>query len=81
MPERVDAHQDAKGCVECHGRVSGMITLPFYAFYSFVRGVLRLVFLYKMAVFYLSGEVADVVPYVDLFWVVIVAGSIAVSIL
>ncbi|CAL4927863.1 unnamed protein product [Urochloa decumbens] len=61
-------------------RVYGALSPPFYVLYTLVRGVAGPFFLLKMAVFYLSGQAVDVIPWwVRISWIVVVGTAIAVS--
>lgn len=63
-------------------RVCRILSPPFYALYSVVRGLVGPVFVYKMVVFYVSGAADEVIPrWVWVSWVVVVVMAISVSIL
>ncbi|XAR51971.1 hypothetical protein NMG60_11006784 [Bertholletia excelsa] len=63
-------------------KVYDLLSPPFYAFYSVVRGVAGPLFMYQMTMFYLSGMADDVIPrWVWVSWVVVVVMAISVSIL
>nr|XP_043608570.1 TLC domain-containing protein At5g14285-like [Erigeron canadensis] len=63
-------------------KVFELICVPFYVFYSVVRGLVAPVFVYKMIVFYSSGVADDVVPKrVWVSWMFVVVSAISVSIL
>ncbi|CAI0457440.1 unnamed protein product [Linum tenue] len=71
-----------KGDSKLAARVYRLLSPPFYAFYSVVRGVLGPVFMYKMGEFYWSGVADGVVPrWIWVSWMVVVIGAISVSIL
>ncbi|GMN42681.1 hypothetical protein TIFTF001_011908 [Ficus carica] len=59
-----------------------LLSPPFYALYSLVRGFAGPYFLYQMAAFYLSGAADTVIPrWVWVSWIVVVFTAISVSIL
>lgn len=63
-------------------QVFDVLSPPFYAFYSVVRGLFGPFFVYKMMGFYLSGEADDVIPrWVWVSWIFVVVAAISVSIL
>lgn len=63
-------------------KVYEFLSPPFYALYSVVRGLAGPVFMYKMIVFYWSGNADGVIPrWVWVSWVVVVVMAISVSIL
>ncbi|XP_071731166.1 TLC domain-containing protein At5g14285-like [Rutidosis leptorrhynchoides] len=63
-------------------QVFDVMSPPFYAFYSVVRGFLGPFFVYKMVVFYISGDADYVIPrWVWVSWIIVVVGAISVSIL
>ncbi|CAN0924664.1 TLC domain-containing protein At5g14285 [Linum grandiflorum] len=63
-------------------RVYALLSPPFYAFYSVVRGLLGPYFVWRMGQFYWSGAADLVVPrWVWVSWMVVVVGAISVSIL
>ncbi|KAL9454315.1 hypothetical protein AB3S75_009826 [Citrus x aurantiifolia] len=67
---------------EFAGKVYHILSPPFYAFYSVVRGVLGPMFVYEMCVFYMSGAADPVIPkWVWISWLIVVASAISVSIL
>ncbi|MFS7970433.1 putative TLC domain-containing protein [Helianthus anomalus] len=62
-------------------QVFDVLSPPFYALYSVVRGFLGPVFVYRMVGFYLSGEADGVIPrWVWVSWVFVVVSAILVSI-
>ncbi|XP_076949621.1 TLC domain-containing protein At5g14285-like [Bidens hawaiensis] len=63
-------------------QVFDVLSPPFYALYSVVRGVLGPIFVYKMVVFYFSGAGDSVIPrWVWVSWICVVVAAILVSIL
>ncbi|XP_050270905.1 TLC domain-containing protein At5g14285 isoform X1 [Quercus robur] len=63
-------------------KLYGLLSPPFYALYSIVRGVLGPCLVYKMCAFYMSGEASGVIPmWVWVSWIVVVVMAISVSIL
>ncbi|KAK7271134.1 hypothetical protein RJT34_26782 [Clitoria ternatea] len=63
-------------------KVCDALSAPFYGLYSVVRGVVGPCFVFKMAVFYLSGRAEGVIAtWVWVSWVVVVSMAIVVSIL
>ncbi|XP_023772964.1 TLC domain-containing protein At5g14285 [Lactuca sativa] len=63
-------------------QVFAVLSPPFYALYSVVRGLFGPVFVYKMLVFYLSGDADDVIPrWVWVSWISVVIAAISVSVL
>uniref|UniRef100_A0A2P2KBF8 Uncharacterized protein LOC105140167 n=1 Tax=Rhizophora mucronata TaxID=61149 RepID=A0A2P2KBF8_RHIMU len=63
-------------------RVHELLSPPFYAFYSVVRGCLGPYFVYQMGAFYMSGAADGVIPrWVWASWLLVVAMAICVSIL
>lgn len=59
-----------------------ILSPPFFALYSIMRGLLGPLFFVKMSVFYLSGEAGDVISWwVLVAWIVVIGGAIFVSIL
>lgn len=63
-------------------QVFAVLSPPFYALYSVVRGFMGPLFVYKMLVFYLSGAADTVIPmWVWLSWICVVVAAISVSIL
>lgn len=63
-------------------QVYAVLSPPFYAFYSVVRGLLGPLFVYKMLEFYLSGDADSVIPrWVWVSWISVVVTAISVSIL
>jgi hypothetical protein len=58
------------------------LSLPFYAFYSVVRGILGTLAVYKMGVFYASGAAGNMIPiWAWVSWMVVIVAAILVSIL
>ncbi|KAL8231631.1 hypothetical protein R6Q57_001409 [Mikania cordata] len=63
-------------------QVFDVLSPPFYAVYSIVRGLFGPIFVYKMVEFFLSGAADDVIPsWVWISWILIVVAAISVSIL
>lgn len=63
-------------------RIYMLLSPPFYALYTVMRGFLGPVFFFKMCAFYLSGKASDVIPmWVSVSWIVVVGAAIMVSIL
>ncbi|KAI3784653.1 hypothetical protein L1987_43756 [Smallanthus sonchifolius] len=63
-------------------QVFDVLSPPFYALYSVVRGLFGPLFVYKMVGFYLTGAADDVIPrWVWLSWICVVVAAISVSIL
>jgi hypothetical protein len=63
-------------------KVYGLLSPPFYALYSIVRGLVGPYLVYEMCVYYMSGEANSVIPiWVWLSWIVVVVAAISVSIL
>lgn len=59
-----------------------ILSPPFYVLYSIMRMVLGPLFFLKMSIYYLSGQVDDVIPrWVSVSWIVVVGGAILVSIM
>ncbi|KAL0461754.1 UNVERIFIED_CONTAM: TLC domain-containing protein [Sesamum latifolium] len=68
--------------VEFARKVFDLMSPPFYAFYSVVRGLLGPYFVYRMCVFYGSGAADDVIPtWVWVSWVLVAVMIIFVSLL
>ncbi|KAK6252366.1 hypothetical protein QUC31_014086 [Theobroma cacao] len=58
-----------------------LLSPPFYALYSVVRGILGPFFVYKMVVFYLSGVAGNLIPrWAWSSWIVVIVTAILVSI-
>lgn len=71
-----------KSDVEFAAKVFDILSPPFYALYSVVRGFLGPYFVYRMFRFYLTGAADSVIPkWVWISWVVVVMAAISVSIL
>ncbi|PON43996.1 TRAM/LAG1/CLN8 domain containing protein [Parasponia andersonii] len=71
-----------RGDIEFAARVYDLLSPPFYALYSVVRGFAGPYFLYQMGLFYLSGAADGVIPrWVWVSWMVVVLTAISVSIL
>lgn len=67
--------------VKFAAKVYDLLSPPFYALYSVVRGFLGPYFVYRMLVFYLSGAADSVIPkWVWISWVFVVFMAILVSI-
>ncbi|CAA0824549.1 DNA-binding storekeeper protein-related [Striga hermonthica] len=63
-------------------KVYYLLSPPFYALYSLIRGFLGPCFVYRMFAIYLSGAVDSVIPrWVWVSWVFVVVTAISVSIL
>ncbi|WCJ38687.1 TRAM LAG1 and CLN8 (TLC) lipid-sensing domain containing protein [Euphorbia peplus] len=63
-------------------RLYEVLSPNFLAFYSVVRGILGPIFMFKMGVFYLSGENKGLVPgWAWISWMVVIVSAILVSIL
>lgn len=63
-------------------KVYAILSPPFYALYTVVRGFVGPWFVYEMVSFYLSGAAANVIPsWVWVSWVFVVVTAIIVSIL
>ncbi|XP_059284857.1 TLC domain-containing protein At5g14285 [Lycium ferocissimum] len=71
-----------KADVEFAARVYGLLSPPFYVFYSLVRGIAGPYFVYKMISCYISGAADNVIPrWLWVSWVFVVVTAISVSIL
>lgn len=71
-----------KSDVKFAAKVFDLLSPPFYALYSVVRGFLGPYFVYRMFGFYLSGAADSVIPkWVWVSWVFVVFMAISVSIL
>lgn len=71
-----------KSDVATAAKVYELLSPPFYAFYSVVRGFIGPLFMYKMGVFFLSGAADHVIPrWVWVSWIFVVLSAIMVSIL
>ncbi|KAD7478704.1 hypothetical protein E3N88_01840 [Mikania micrantha] len=67
---------------EIAAQVFDLLSPPFYAFYSVVRGFVAPLFVYKMIVFYSSGAADNVVPrWLWVSWICVVVIAISVSVL
>ncbi|XAR58260.1 hypothetical protein NMG60_11026691 [Bertholletia excelsa] len=67
---------------EIADKVFGLLSPPFYAFYSVARGLAGPVFMYEMVMFYLSGAADGVIPrWAWVSWIVVVLMAISVSII
>ncbi|KAJ8768177.1 hypothetical protein K2173_021117 [Erythroxylum novogranatense] len=67
---------------EFAAKVFDVLSPPFYAFYSVVRGFLGPYFLYQMGSSYISGVAEGVIPkWVWVSWLIVVTLAISVSIL
>lgn len=63
-------------------KVYELLSPPFYALYSVVRGFAGPLFVYQMGAFYASGLADHVIPrWVWVSWIVVVVGALCVSIL
>jgi hypothetical protein len=59
-----------------------LLSLPFYAFYSVVRGILGTLVVYKMGMFYASGAADNMIPrWAWVSWMVVIVSAVLVSIL
>lgn len=68
--------------MEFAAKVFDLLSPPFYALYSVVRGFLGPYFVYRMFRFYVTGAADSVIPkWVWISWVVVVVAAISVSIL
>ncbi|CAI9752592.1 unnamed protein product [Fraxinus pennsylvanica] len=68
--------------VKFAARVYDLLSPPFYALYSMMRGFVGPYFVYRMFVFYLSGVANNVIPkWVWISWISVVVTAISVSIL
>ncbi|KAJ4827314.1 hypothetical protein Tsubulata_003261 [Turnera subulata] len=71
-----------RGDAKLAARVYDLLSPPFYAFYSVVRGCLGPYFVYRMGASYLSGVGDSVIPrWVWVSWICVVVTAISVSIL
>ncbi|XP_050231773.1 TLC domain-containing protein At5g14285-like [Mercurialis annua] len=71
-----------RGDVKFAAKVYHLLSPPFYAFYSVVRGFLGPWFVYEMGRFYISGGADSVIPkWVWVSWMIVVIMAISVSIL
>ncbi|XP_020573343.1 TLC domain-containing protein At5g14285-like [Phalaenopsis equestris] len=62
--------------------VHRILSPPFFALYSIMRGLLGPLFFLKMSMFYLSGAADDVISrWILVSWIVVVGGAILVSII
>lgn len=63
-------------------KVFDVMSVPFYGFYSVVRGFVGPLFVYRMVGFYSTGVVDNVVPrWLWVSWIFVVVMAISVSIL
>ncbi|KAK1569331.1 hypothetical protein Q3G72_035540 [Acer saccharum] len=68
--------------VEFAAKVYRVLSPPFYAFYSVVRGILGPLFVYNMVAYFVSGAADHVIPkWVWISWIIVVVSAISVSIL
>lgn len=68
--------------VEFAAKVYDFLSLPFYAFYSVVRGILGPYFVYQMGAFFISGVDGGIIPkWIWVSWLFVVVIAISVSIL
>lgn len=68
--------------VEIAAKVYDLLSPPFYALYSLVRGFFGPYFVYRMFRFYLTGAADSVIPkWVWISWLLVVVAAISVSIL
>ncbi|KAL3829518.1 hypothetical protein ACJIZ3_018320 [Penstemon smallii] len=68
--------------VEFAAKVYDLLSPPFYALYTVVRGFLGPYFVYRMFVFYASGVADSVIPkWVWVSWVFVVFVAISVSVM
>ncbi|KAK9120007.1 hypothetical protein Scep_018100 [Stephania cephalantha] len=71
-----------RGDVPTAAKVYELLSPPFYAFYSLVRGLAGPLFVYEMGAFYLSGAADRVIPrWISISWMLVVVIAISVSIL
>ncbi|GMJ08199.1 hypothetical protein like AT5G14285 [Hibiscus trionum] len=61
------------------GKVFDVLSLPFYAFYTVVRGIIGPLFVYKMGVFYMNDE-NSIPMWAWVSWMVVIVTAILVSI-
>ncbi|XVE85257.1 hypothetical protein DITRI_Ditri17bG0077600 [Diplodiscus trichospermus] len=67
--------------VPAAAKLYDLLSPPFYAFYSVVRGFLGPFFVYKMGIFYLSGMAYNLIPrWAWVSWMVVIVTAILVSI-
>ncbi|KAJ8768855.1 hypothetical protein K2173_023850 [Erythroxylum novogranatense] len=67
---------------EFAAKVFDVLSPPFYAFYSVIRGFLGPYFVYQMGSSYISGVAEGVIPkWVWVSWLIVVTLAISVSIL
>lgn len=70
-----------KADVAAAAKLYELLSPPFYALYSVVRGIMGPVFVYKMGVFYLSGVAEDSIPgWAWASWMVVIVTAILISI-
>lgn len=70
-----------KNDVPTAAKLHEFLTPRFYAFYSVFRGILGPLFVFKMGVFYVSGEADAVIPkWAWISWMVVIGTAILVSI-
>ncbi|CAN6449202.1 unnamed protein product [Victoria cruziana] len=63
-------------------KLCDLLSPPFYAYYSVVRGIVAPIFTYQMGAFYLSGKADGAIPrWLCWSWMIVVVTAIAVSIL
>ncbi|KAH6792207.1 DNA-binding storekeeper [Perilla frutescens var. hirtella] len=68
--------------LEIAAKVYDLLSPPFYALYSVVRGFFGPYFVYRMFTFYLTGATDNVIPkWVWISWLLVVVAAISVSIL
>ncbi|GKV14698.1 hypothetical protein SLEP1_g25530 [Rubroshorea leprosula] len=68
--------------VPAAGKLYESLSPPFFTFYSFVRGILGPLFVYKMGRFYGSGLANGLIPvWAWVSWMVVIVAAILVSIL
>ncbi|XP_057766957.1 TLC domain-containing protein At5g14285 [Salvia miltiorrhiza] len=71
-----------KSDVEFAAKVFDLLSPPFYALYSVVRGFVGPYFVYRMFAFYVTGAADAVIPkWVWISWLLVVVTAISVSIL
>ncbi|KAG4206028.1 hypothetical protein ERO13_A04G138600v2 [Gossypium hirsutum] len=63
------------------GKVFDLISLPFFAFYTIVRGIIGPLFVYKMGVFYINQMAGDSIPvWAWVSWMIVIVTAILISI-
>ncbi|KAG6479285.1 TLC domain-containing protein At5g14285-like [Zingiber officinale] len=63
-------------------KIYKILSPPFYALYTVMRGLAGPLFFCRMSVYFLSGMASDVIPiWVSASWIIVVGGAILASIL